>query len=135
MKMYLAPYRQRRHIHTSPANRYHGTSHCDVHVPLNVKVEKDAFVVDLIIPGLKAEEIEIEIAENIVDIKGEFPKLAEDAKYLRYEHPKGHFHRRIKLPTLLDLETAEAKLEQGILSLRIPKAEEAKPRTIKVKTK
>ena len=134
MKMYLAPY---RHIRTTSANRYHGMAYSDIHVPLNVKAEEDAFIIDLIVPGLRAEDLEIEIVEDTVDIKGEFPKAKEDeaAEYLRQEFPLGSFHRRIKLPTLLDVDAVEAHLEEGVLSLRVPKVEEAKLRTINVKVK
>ena len=134
MNMYLTPYRRR--VRTTPTNRYRGTACSDVQVPMNVKAEEDAFILEIIIPGLKAEDIEIEIVEDVVDIKGEFPKVEEeDVNYLRREHPTGHFHRRVKLPTLLNVESAEAVLEQGILSLRIPKAEESMPRKIKVEAK
>ncbi len=134
MNMYLAPHR--RHIRTTPVNRYHGIANCDVLVPMNVKVEKDAYVIELIVPGLLAEDIAIEVVEDVVDIQGEFPQIEEEGvKYLRQERPTGKFHRRIKLPTLLDVKAANAHIEQGILFLRVPKAEESMPRTIKVKAK
>ena len=136
MNMYLAPYRQRHHIRTNPVNRYYGMPNCDVHVPMDVKVENDAYVIEMIIPGLKDEDIIVEVMEDVVDIQGEFPQIEEeDVKYLRQERPTGSFRRRVKLPTLLDVNAASAKLEQGILYLRVPKAEEVMPRTIKIKAK
>ncbi|MBS1249708.1 MAG: 18 kDa heat shock protein [Chloroflexi bacterium] len=135
MKMYLAPHRH-RHIRTNPVNRYHGMPTCDVHVPLNVKMEKNSYIIEAVIPGLKSEDIAIEIVEDVVDIQGEFPQIEEeDVKYLRQERPTGKFRRRVKLPTLLNVKEANATLEEGILYLRVPKAEEALPRTIEVKAK
>lgn len=134
MAMYIKPYRHahhpaRRHQHDQQAVR------SEVHVPLNVKVEGDEYLIELIIPGLEPEELDIEIVENTIAIEGEFPAAEEEVKFLRQELPTGKFRRVIKLPKLLDVEAVEANLTQGVLSLRVPVAEEARPRMIKVKAK
>jgi HSP20 family protein len=133
--MYLSPYVQ-RHVRDSRPSRYPANVKCDVQVPMDVRAEKDSFILELVVPGLSPEDMEIEIVEDVVDIQGEFQKEEnEDVKILRSERPTGKFHRRVRLPSVLDVNAAEAQLQNGILSLRIPKAEEALPRTVKVKAK
>ena len=136
MTMYLTPHR-RRHLHRYIPNesiaRNIGHIHSDVHVPIDVVDEKDAFAIYATLPGLAADELEIEIVNNTVDIKGEFKN--NEVEYLRQERPTGTFRRYLRFSTKLDAAKADAKLNDGILNLRIPKVEEALPKTIKVKTK
>ncbi|HBY07148.1 MAG TPA: hypothetical protein DEH22_04940 [Chloroflexi bacterium] len=138
MTMYMTPYRRRylRQLNQSDrtANEF-GIAHSDVHIPLDVLDEKDAFVLHAIIPGLSAEDIEIEILNDTVSIKGEFNYEAEAESYLRRERPSGQFYRSLRFASKLEADKAEAKLENGILSLRIPKVPEAQPKSIKVKTR
>ena len=139
MTFYATPYRQqhlRRLRQGDRIARNLGMAHSDVHIPLDVKDEKEAFVLSAIVPGLSAEDIDIEILNDTVSIRGEF-KLdgEEDEVYLRRERPSGQFHRSLRFATKLEADKAEAKLENGILSLRIPKVPEAQPKSIKVKTK
>ena len=137
--MYMTPYRRRVARHFVSSDRVaHNIGHinCDVHIPLDVTDEKDAFVVYATLPGLIAEDLEIEIVKNSVEISGEFKQDDdEDIKFLRRERPTGSFHRFLRFGTKLDAAKADAKLDNGILTLRIPKVEEELPKTIKVKTK
>jgi len=139
MTMYMTPYRRRylRNLaQTDRIARNFGLEHSDVHVPLDVKDENDAFVLSAIIPGLNAEDIEIEILNDTVSISGEFKRNSEEEEtYLRCERPTGKFHRSLRFATKLDYGKAEANLENGILNLRISKVPEAQPKSIKVKTK
>jgi HSP20 family protein len=131
MSLYVQPYSPylRR-----PALHYHSLEN-EVHVPLDVIAESDAYVIEMILPGLAPDEVDIEIVEKTIEIQGEFKTAPEDVKYLRKERPNGKFHRIIRLPKLLDMEKSEARLENGVLSLRVPVAEEALPKTIKIKAK
>lgn len=131
MSMYIKPYRR---YHRTPVYRQNNME-TDIHVPLDVIVEDDTYVVDLIVPGLEPDDVEIEIVEKTIIIQGEFKAADEDIKFLRKERPTGKFRRVIRLPKLLDMEKSEANLQKGILSLRVPVAEEALPKTIKVKAK
>ena len=131
MSMYIKPY----HRHHSHPVRNWGAVESDVHVPLDVIVENDSYVIELIVPGLEPDDLEIEIVEKTIDIQGEFKAADEDVKYLRKERTTGKFRRVIRLPKLLEMEKSEADLKNGILSLRVPVAEEALPRTIKIKAK
>jgi HSP20 family protein len=130
MSMYIKPYTRYRR----PLQSW-GRLENDIHVPMDVIAENDSYVIELIVPGLKPDDLEIEIVEKSIDIQGEFKAAEEDLKYLRKERPTGRFRRMIRLPKLLDMEKSEANLENGILTLRVPVAEEALPRTIKVKVK
>lgn len=137
--MYLTPYPNRlvrRYASDDRIARHIGHIESDVHVPLDVVDEKDAFMIYATIPGLVAEDIEIEIVNDTVNVRGEFKKdTNEEVEYLRSERPTGNFRRFLRFSTKLDAAKAEAKLENGILTLRVPKVEEALPKTIKVKTK
>jgi HSP20 family protein len=107
-----------------------------VYFPVDVKEINDGYKVQAMLPGLKPEDVEIKIINETVSLKGEFKQDAqEDAGYILQERPSGKFCRTITLPDLLDAAKAEAKMENGILMLNIPKAEEAKPKTIKITTK
>ena len=139
MTMYMTPYR-RRYLRNVAQNdhiaRNFGLAHSDVHIPLDVKDEKDAFVLNAIVPGLSAEDIEIEILNDTISISGEFKREdAEEETYLRRERPSGKFYRSLRFASKLNAGKAEANLENGILTLRIPKVAEAQPKSIKVKTK
>ena len=130
MAMYIKPYRSRRYrLNTSQE-----AVERDVHVPLNVRKEDGEFVIEMIVPGLTPDDLDIEIIKNKVIVQGEFLAGGDDESYLRQEIPTGKFQREIKLPKTLEVEGSQANLEHGVLSLRVPVAEEALPRTIKVKT-
>lgn len=107
-----------------------------VYFPVDVKEINDGYNVQAMLPGLKPEDVEIKIINETVSLKGEFKQDAqEDTGYILQERPSGKFCRTITLPDLLDAAKAEARMENGILMLNIPKAEEAKPKTIKITTK
>jgi HSP20 family protein len=100
-----------------------------------VTVDDNSYVIDMIVPGLEPDDVDIEIVEKTIIISGEFKAAGEDVNYLRRERPSGKFRRVIRLPKLLNMEKSEANLEKGILSFRVPVAEEALPKTIKIKAK
>lgn len=94
-------------------------------------------VVKAPLPGVKPEQLDINIAGNTLTIKGE-TKVEQETKqenYLRKECHYGAFARSLTLPAGLNIDKAESSLENGILTVTIPKAEEAKPKVIKVKAK
>lgn len=95
---------------------------------------KDAIVLKAELPGLKPEDIDIEIDENVLTIKGErrFQEAVEDGRYYRLERSYGHFSRSLTLPQGVRGEQVQAQFDQGVLEVRVPKAEEVKPRKIAV---
>jgi HSP20 family protein len=134
MTMYMTPYR--RILSSDRIARNIGNINCDVHIPMDIIEEKDAFVIYATLPGLKAEDVDIEIVDNTVEIRGEFKQEAdEEINFLRRERPTGSFQRSLRFGTKLEATKADAQLVDGILTLRVPKVEEALPKTIKVKTK
>ena len=100
---------------------------------VDVQAEDEAYVIKALVPGLEAGDINVEILNNTVTIRGEFANTQDDdTKYLTCELPTGRFSRVITLPTALDPAKAEANLRNGVFSLRIPKAEAHRPKVIKV---
>ncbi len=89
------------------------------------------------LPGVKADDIEINVTPDGVTIKGESKSENEvkDEHYVRREFRYGAFARTIALPRGLKIDKAEASMENGVLTLEIPKAEEVKPKSIKIKAK
>lgn len=103
------------------------------HLPVNVKDEGEEFVLTAPVPGLAAEDLRIRVLDDIVHIEAELP--SDEADYLLREFGSGPVERELRLPSPLDAEHVEAKINDGMLTLRLPKAESAKPKTIKVAAK
>ncbi len=97
---------------------------------LNVRDDNDAFVLTALVPGLKAEDLTIQVLEDVVSIEGAIPEA--EGEYLLQELPSGAFRRELRLPAALDANNVEAKIADGVLSIRLPKAESARPKSIKV---
>jgi HSP20 family protein len=108
----------------------------DVTFPLDIQDTGEAYEFSALLPGVSAEELNIQIQNDVVSISGEL-KYERDEKgnYLLQERPAGKFSRSIELPDPVDASKVEAHLTDGVLTLRLPKAEEARPRSIKVTTK
>jgi HSP20 family protein len=99
--------------------------------------ENDNVVVKAAIPGAKAEDIDVSINGDVLTIKGETKSSEEieEENYIYREQRYGSFSRSVGLPANVNTEDAEADFEDGILTLTMPKLEEAKPRQISVKSK
>jgi len=97
----------------------------------------DSVVVKTAVPGVKPEDIDITITGNTLTIAGETKaeEKVEEENYIRRERRYGRYSRSIALPSGVRGGKAEATFEHGLLTLTIPKAEEAKPKVIKVKGK
>ncbi|MRS04269.1 Hsp20/alpha crystallin family protein [bacterium] len=108
----------------------------DVVFPMDVKADEDGYTISAVLPGVEADDLSIQIVNDTVSLQGEFKnERDENARYLLAERPFGKFSRTITLADPLDAARAEAELKNGILTLRVPKAEEAKPKSIKVLSK
>jgi len=97
----------------------------------------DAVVVKSTIPGIKPEDLDISIASDTLTIRGE-TKAEEEVKgenYIRRERRYGSFSRSLTIPVSIVADRAEAEFENGVLTLTLPKAEDVKPKAIKVKAK
>jgi HSP20 family protein len=108
----------------------------EITFPIDVKADTESFTIKALLPGVKPEDLDIQIVNEIVTIAGELKADREEGEtYLLTERPSGRFHRVLTLPTPLNADKVEADLENGVLTLVVPKAEEAKPHTIKIKQK
>ena len=122
-----------RHMARFPENW--DVEESQVYFPVDVKDIDEAFTITAMLPGLKPEDVEIQIVNENVSLKGEFKnEIEEGATFIIQERPSGKFFRTVTLTDMLDSSKAEAHMENGILTLKIPKAEESKPKTIKVNT-
>ncbi len=102
-------------------------------LPLDVYTTKDAVVIRASVPGIKPDEVEITVEGNTVTLRGEIKAPQAEGTFLLQEQRYGPFARAIELALPVQPDKAEAKFENGVLTLMIPKAEEIKPRVIKVK--
>ena len=106
-----------------------------LHMPIDIRGDEDSFTIEAELPGFAADEVSVNIVKNTVTIKAEkSDEVTEESNgYLHSERRAGKVSRSFNLPTLLDAAKAEATVADGVLTLHIPKAEAAKPKTITVK--
>ena len=102
-------------------------------LPVDIRDEGEEFVLNAYVPGMKAEDLNIQIIEDSLSIEGQLGP--HEGEYLMSELPAGAFRRTLRQPTELDADKAVASIENGILTLRVPKAESARPKSIKVASK
>jgi HSP20 family protein len=101
--------------------------------PLEMVDNGDALIVMAEIPGVDKDGIELTVLGDTLAIAGEKKiPTTEDVNYIRHERPHGRFNRLIDLPYSVDQEKVSASYKDGILTITLPKAEEAKPRQISV---
>ncbi len=136
MTYYVTPYRRMAMMHNA-MNRWFGDyvpAEREMTLAVDVKSGEEAYDITALVPGLSAEDVDIEVLNDTVTIRGEF-KASEDGhdNHLLCELPEGRFSREITLPTEMDASQVEASIKNGVLSLHIPKVEAAKPKSIKVK--
>ena len=100
---------------------------------INVREEDEAYVLSALVPGLKSDDLNIQVLEDVVRIEGEYQM--DESKYLVRELPGGSFTRTLRLPASIDAEHVEANITDGVLTLRLPKAESARPKQIKINSR
>ena len=105
-------------------------------LPLDVAETKDEFIVQASIPGIKAEDLEITYNANTLTIKGETKeeKDVEEKHYHLRERRYGSFVRSISVPSTIQADAIRAEFDSGVLTLHLPKAEEAKPKRIQIQS-
>jgi HSP20 family protein len=103
--------------------------------PVNVWEDAEAFHVEAELPGMTREQVQIAVThKNQLTLSGErLDQEPETGRWHRRERGFGRFQRILKLPLPVDADRVEAKLEDGLLQVTLPKAEECKPRKIVVK--
>jgi HSP20 family protein len=102
--------------------------------PLNITQDDDNFYLRAEVPGIEPSEISLSAVQNRVSLAGkrEIQREDEGVSYHRKERAEGSFNRTVTLPSQVDAQRAEARYSDGILTVTLPKAEDAKPRQIKV---
>ncbi len=107
----------------------------DNRVALDMYQTEDEMVVKASLPGLTTEDVDISIENNVLTIRGEADESTEEKQgdYILRERHSGSYSRNVRLPKNLTTAKTEATFEDGVLTVTIPKSEDAKPETIKVK--
>lgn len=103
--------------------------------PLDVYETDDRLVVKVELPGIEPDDVDVSVEDSALSIYGErrfYEEVAEDSA-MRVERRFGAFTRTLTLPAIADPEKIEAKFDKGVLTLDIPKREEAKPKRITIK--
>ena len=104
---------------------------------LDVRQDKDNVIVEASLPGIDPEKVDISVENDVLTISGQTEEKKEVKRedYYRKEIREGSFSRSVILPMGVKADQAEAKYEKGILTINLPKAEEAKPKKIAIKAK
>jgi HSP20 family protein len=102
---------------------------------LDISERKDAYLVSVELPGVKLDDLKITLDDGLLTIQGErsFTGDASEQQYHRVERAYGAFRRSITLPAHVMADAVEAWIEDGVLQILVPKAEEAKPKRIEVR--
>ena len=102
---------------------------------INVTEDTNKYYVRAELPGMKSNELDIQVTANGISISGErkIPVEGNNVRYHRREREAGTFSRSFNLPDEIDVNKVEASMENGVLKVTIPKSEAAKPRQITVK--
>jgi HSP20 family protein len=101
-------------------------------MPIDAWREGDTFLVELDLPGVDPDSIELDVERNVLTVKAERPIAEQEKELIAAERPRGVFSRQLFLGDTLDTDNISASYDQGVLSLRIPVAEKAKPRKIEI---
>jgi HSP20 family protein len=123
MSLYIQPYPFRRMARAASQPRERA-------LRVNVLEQDDAYVLSALVPGLKAEDLNIQVLENVVSIEGEYK--TDEAEYMLSELPSGSFRRTLRLPAPIQADHVEARIVDGVLTLSLPKAESARPKKIQI---
>jgi len=104
--------------------------------PLEMKATENDYTLKAMLPGLSAEEINIRYEDSVLTIDGEYTSISEEGKECLFsEMPVGRFSRSIEIKEPIVVDKIEASMKDGILTILIPKAEEAKPKMIRINAK
>jgi len=104
--------------------------------PINITQDDDNFYLRAEVPGIKPDQLSISAVRNRVSLAGkrEIHQEHERVSYHRQERAEGRFNRTVTLPSEVNAERVDARYVDGVLTLTLPKAEEAKPRQVTVRT-
>jgi HSP20 family protein len=105
-----------------------------VNYPLDLYETDDHVVLEMAVPGLRADDLDISVEGRQLGIRGKLPEGSDEAdrRYWLQSIPRGDMNRNVRLPTNVDVDGIEARVRDGMLVLRMPKVAEAKVRKISV---
>lgn len=104
--------------------------------PLEMKVNENEYTLTALLPGLSTDEINIQFNNGTLSIDGEYKEIRDEkSEYLFSEMPAGKFSRSVEINDPIVSEKISAGMKDGVLTIHLPKAEEAKPKTIKINAK
>lgn len=109
-----------------------GTAARPTVMPMDAWREGEEFVVEFDLPGIAEDSLDLDVERNVVTVRAERPDVDPGREMLAAERPRGVFSRQLVLGENLDTEKIVASYDSGILRLRIPVAEKAKPRKIPI---
>ena len=109
-----------------------GTAARPAVMPMDAWREGEAFFVEFDLPGIDQDSLDLDIERNVVTVRAERPAVDPNREMLATERPRGIFSRQLVLGDNLDTDRIEASYQEGVLRLRIPVAERAKPRKITI---
>lgn len=103
--------------------------------PVNILERESGIEITVEMAGVEAENVDVTVEDGVLSIKGErkFEEVGEGETYHRLESTFGAFERRFTVPTSVDPGKIEATFKNGVMTMALPKREESKPRTVKVK--
>ena len=104
---------------------------------LDVYETQEKFVITMELPGVSPDDVDISVEDSTLVVRGErkFYREQDQDSFLRIERRFGEFTRSLTLPSTADAESIQASFDQGVLTVEVPKREEAKPRKISIKAK
>jgi HSP20 family protein len=111
-----------------------GTTSRPAVMPMDAWREGDTFVIEFDLPGVHPDTLDIDVERNVLTVRAERQARNGDWELLASERPTGLFSRQLVLGDNLDLDRLDAAYDGGVLRLRVPVAEKAKPRKIEVST-
>lgn len=101
---------------------------------LDVREDEDTFTLYVELPGVSADDVDITMEDNVLTIEGQRRSYddAEQGQFRRVERSFGRFHRSVRLPDRVIVDSVTATYADGILTIAVPKADEAKPRRVTI---
>jgi len=112
-----------------------GTTARPAVMPMDAWREGEEFVVEFDLPGVDRESVDIDVERNVLTVKAERPSRSGEQEMVAAERPRGVFSRQLILGDTLDTDNVAASYDAGVLTLRIPVAERAKPRKVAITSK
>jgi HSP20 family protein len=105
-------------------------------IPMEMKVSEDEYQISAFLPGMSAEDVNIQFNNGLLTVDGEYGEVQDEKYTCRFsDFPVSKFSRSVEIDEPVVSDKIEASMKDGVLTIHVPKAEEAKPRSIKINAK